>query len=334
MRWKAYLALAFAAGCGSLGGDSASDNVPSTGVIGWRKLPQQPGTSSIQEPHVLCSGGNSFSAPSAIRRADGSFLMFYVTPAGAIGSATGEDGIYDWSDRGLAVLPSPGPWSEVSIAEDGADLLLAASARDGSRIEFFRSTDGIVWSASGSLVASEAWQQGSIGGADLLRDGQSWIVLFDAAGRTAIGRADSSDGSTWTADPAPLFTAGDVRAAGWPIVEIASPGAGLDVTRPGSPLYKMWFSGRALHGAFPFDADWSVGFAGSFDGAAWTIYAGNPVLAQQNIDAPGFPTRFADESAASVIALDDDEYFMYFEQPFEDAAAGTTRPCVALAIIP
>ncbi len=329
-RGAGYLLLALAAGCGSLGAPAASDDTPNTGVAGWRKLSQRPGT-SIQEPYVLCSGGNSFTAPDALRLSDGSFAMWYVTPAGAIGSATGDDGIYDWSDRGLATLPDAGPWGEVSVAEDDAGLLMAATASDSSRVAFFRSTDGLAWTAAGTLVPSQAWQDGVIGGAELLHDGNAWILYFDGNHRGAIGRADSADGSTWTVGAAPLFTVAEARAAGWPVVEIGSPAAGLDTSRPGPPLYKLWFTGREVHGPFPPIAEWSIGFAGSFDGMLWELYGENPVLGQVIIDAPGLPIRFADERKASVIALPGDDYLMFFEQPFDDVTSGTVRPCVALA---
>lgn len=330
--WSAVAAVLLGAGCGSLGDAPTSDDLPNAGVIGWYLLPQKAGT-SIREPFVLCDAGGNRS-PAVVGVAPDEFRLWFVDGAGGIGSSTSSDGIYDWSAGAPVSLPGTGPWSDVSAAWDGTAFLLAAAAADGSRIELFRSADGSAWTAAATLTAQPDWEGGHIGGPSLLADTAAggWILFYTADARGAIGRASSADGTVWTRGTAPLFTAADVQgASGWPVLEIGAPAAGLDTSRPGPPVYKLWFDGTGLHGAFPSSVERSIGFAGSFDGLAWETYAGNPVFAEVELK-PGSPLAFGDEREPSVVALPGDEYRMYFEAPFEDAVAGTTRPCIAMAI--
>jgi hypothetical protein len=331
MRARHFALCLLAAGCGSLGAGPASDDVPNAGVTGWRKLASTPG-SSIIEPWVFCPDSGA-RAPAALRD-DTDYRLYYVTPAGAIGLAKGTGGIYDLADQGAVALPDPGPWDRVSVAHDGSQWLLAAGAADRSRISIFSSTDGASWTASTWITPDFPWEAGGVGSPALLRDPTGlWVLYFDGGQPAqAIGRATSPDAASFVPEPQPLFTVADARATGWPVTEIGEPGAGVDTSRPGPPVYKLWFSGRTVHGDFPFTSEWSIGFAGSFDGAAWSQYGLNPVLAQVTMDIGSLPT-FTDERSPSVIAYPDG-YRMYFEQPFEDFTSGLFRPCVALAQTP
>ncbi len=321
-------------GCGALGGDPTSDALPTAGVTGWRKLPQKPGT-SIREPFVLCASSN-YRAPSVVR-ADGGYRLWYTTTAGSIGLATAGDGIYDWSDEGPIDLPDAGPWGEAGVALHDGNYLLAAAAADRSRIALFDSTDGETWTTLSEVVPDAVWEGGGVGGPEPFRDPvrDLWILYYDAGvAPDAIAKAESDDGgATWSKGAGPLFTAADVRGRGWSAFEVGQPAAGIDTTRPGPPVYKIWFTGRQLFGTFPPGEDSSIGYAGSFDGELWTLYDENPVLAQKSIEVPGQPAVRTDERGPSVLSYGND-YRMYFEQPFTSALDDITRPCVALALAP
>lgn len=326
-----------AIGCGSLGADPASDEVPNAGVVGWRRLPQISGT-SIREPFVVCpDGADGFRAPSVVPLAGGGFRLWYTTPAGLVGTASGGDGIYDWAVEANVPLPGAAPYAEVGVARGDDDFLLAGSRADGSGIELYTSSDGIAWTAVTTLLPQESWESGNLAGAEPMWDrvNETWLLFYAGASGGGIGRAVSADGITWTRDAMPLFTLADVQSSsGWPVVGLGSPGAGLDTTRPGDPVYKIWFEGMAVHGPFPARYEPSIGFAGSFDGAAWTLYAQNPVFASILIDVPGKEPLFGDESAPSVVHLPGDDYLMYFEQPYQDPVTLVSRPCIALALTP
>ena len=333
----AALYVLAAIGCGSLGADPASDEVPSAGVTGWRRLPQTSGT-SIREPFVVCpDGADGFRSPSVVSLADGGFRLWYTTPGGVVGTALGGDGIYDWAVEGPVLLPAAVPFDEVGVARNDDTFLLAASRADGSGIDLYTSGDGTSWTAATTLLPQETWESGHLAGAEPLWDRVtgSWLLFFAGAGGAGIGRAESLDGTSWTRAAAPLFTTSEVAAAsGWGVVTLGSPGAGLDTSRPGGPVYKLWFEGAAFHGPFPAGLESSIGFAGSFDGVNWTLYGENPVFASILIEVPGKPPTFGEESSPSVVHLPGDEYRMYFQQTYADPTTNTTRPCVALALTP
>lgn len=333
----AALYVVAAIGCGSLGADPASDEVPSAGVTGWHRLPQISGT-SIREPFVLCpDGADGFRSPSVVALAGGGFRLWYTTPAGLVGTALGSDGIYDWVVEGPVLLPGAAPFDEVGVARNEETFLLAGSRVDGSGLELFTSPDGVVWAAAATLLPQESWEAGHLAGAEPFWDrvNEAWLVFFSGAAGAGIGRAESADGTVWTRALEPIFRTADVTAAGgWPVLTVTSPGAGLDTSRPGGPVYKLWFEGRAFHGPFPAGLESSIGFAGSFDGVTWTLYQENPVFASILIDVPGMPPTFGEESAPSVVHLPGDDYRMYFQQPYADPVTAVQRPCIALALTP
>lgn len=83
----------------------------------------------------------------------------------------------------------------------------------------------------------------------------------------AIGHATSTDGLSWTRDPAnPILSPGP--AGSWEERGVAAP----EVIYEGGQ-FKMWYSGNDNS-----NAPGSIGYATSPDGTLWTKYAGNPVI--------------------------------------------------------
>lgn len=307
--------------------------MPNAGVTGWRVLPTEAGT-AIVEPFVFCVPGGA-RAPAVVH-AGGAWHLWYVTATGAIARATATDGIHDWTDEGSIAIP--GSWSDVSVAGHDGEWRLAAGAADRSGISVFASTDAGIWTAAGSLPATAPWTGGDVGGPALLADGASggWLLFHDGASRHAIGVARSLDGTTWDDDDAPLLTPASIRAAtGWSVLAIGAPTAGLDTSRPGDPVYKLWFEAAELrHLATPSLDEVAdvIGFAGSFDATSFVPWRGNPVFQQRVIAIPGSPAMFTPTREPSVVA-DTYSYRMFFESPF-DLDGQPERPCIAVAVDP
>ena len=137
------------------------------------------------------------------------------------------------------------------------------------------SPDGITWTkdpANPVLTPgpSGSWDSKAIYAPTAVNTGASyhlWYTAQDAAGSTAIGRATSPDGSTWTKDPANPNLLPGARVAwgrvglGWPSV----------VHDGAAAFYHMTFNG--------YDgAQNTFGHASSSDGRTWAKSAANPVL--------------------------------------------------------
>ena len=321
-------------GCGTLGGPPASDRVPNAGVTGWHLLPAVPGT-SIQEPFVFCPQ-EGVSHPAVVHQGP-IWRMWLLTPDGNVRAASATDGLHDWTDDGPVDLPG-GPWVDISVAELDGDWRVAASSATGNLIRIFSSADASNWSASGSLAASAAWTAGEIGGPALLGDRAmgGWRLFHAGARGSAIGIASSPDGSIWTEADEPLFTTASIQSeTGWSVLAIGAPAAGLDVSRPDRPVYKLWFEASELRHLPTPSADELVeviGFAGSFDAEQWIVWSGNPVFQQRMITVPGAPTVFVPTREPSVVA-DGYTYRMFFDSPFA-LDGGPVRPCIAVALDP
>ena len=328
------LVAVLAAGCGSLGAGPASDRVPNAGVEGWHALAQVQGT-AIHEPYVFCPATGARD-PAALRLADGSYRLWYLDPTtGRISAGKATGGIYDWTDEGgVATLGTAGG---IGVAADASGFVLAAARADGSAVDLFHATaPSGPWTATSTFTAVGTWDAGRVSSPSLLVDPTSGdLELYFAAGAppSAIGRATLS-GAVWTEDAAPLFGTTDAGANGWPVLSVGGPWAGIDTSRPGGTVWKLWFTGEAPHGSFPFGIDGEVGFAGSFDGTTWAQYAGDPVYQDFTISLPPGPTPvYGDVREPSVIALPDDTYRMYYEDDYDDGVS-PPRPCVALAETP
>lgn len=146
-----------------------------------------------------------------------------------------------------------------------------------------------------------------------------WYLGFDPAAKPSgwtMGRADSSDGTTWT------------KYAGNPVLVPGEKGAWDDYYRGQATClnsmasslsvvtetYQMWYSGGSDSGP------WQIGYAGSSDyGATWNVYP-EPVL-------PSGPEGSFDEAEASQpsVWLDGSGYLMWytgFDADYRRAAIG------------
>lgn len=210
------LALVALAACGTLGGEGGGDrDLPMSGVGPFRKL----GAAEQHgvPPYVLDDRAVRFRDPEAVAAGDdrSTEVVLFVT-----GVAGGRDAILR------------------SRATD-ARSFYGTSAQTGARPKVV-------------LEATQPWEGGGVASPSVLRDGADWWLFYAGAG--GIGRARSSDGLSFVAEPAPVLALPGARA---PSVVRAADGA--------------WHMLYAMDGAL-----WE---ATSADGARFAAVKGGPVLA-------------------------------------------------------
>jgi predicted GH43/DUF377 family glycosyl hydrolase len=118
--------------------------------------------------------------------------------------------------------------------------------------------------------STNGWDNSNVLAAKIMYEGM-YRMWYTANGtidqRTNIGYATSPDGIAWTrygSQPVLRYGPGSWESHG-----VSAPSVWHDVT---ANLWKMWYAGRDFRG------NYSIGYATSPDGIAWTKYAGNPVV--------------------------------------------------------
>jgi len=147
------------------------------------------------------------------------------------------------------------------------------------------SPDGITWSAATTVLTAGApgsWDDAGVYVDSVMYDGGVFKMWYTGRQtsppptKNAIGYATSPDGITWTKHPGnPVLVSGVAPAWDSQFVREAS------VVKVGS-TYHMWYAGTSAWPAF------SIGYATSPDGLAWTKHPANPVL------GPGAPASWED----------------------------------------
>jgi hypothetical protein len=171
------------------------------------------------------------------------------------------------------------------------------------------------------LTATEAWEEGVVGSPSVIADPAGGLVMFYEGG-TAIGRAVSSDGVTWTKDPLPVLEGASSPSAvlvggeTWLFVTRAEPGIWRAVdgvldaapviaprtdsleafdrvsvadpfalvvpTLDGGQRIHLWFAGTT---DMPTEAT-AIGYAASFDGLEWLRFGGDKPMLIADAKAP------------------------------------------------
>ena len=204
-------------------------------------------------------------------------MMWYTGDSGSsparIGLATSTDGVNWQKSAGNPVLSPNQNWETEgivvgSVIHDGTFFRMWYAGYDSSwvaRIGYASSPDGITWTKLGSnpildVGASGSWDDGDVRGPAVIREGVAYHMWYEGNdGMTSrIGHATSSDGVSWTKDPAnPVLDVG--QTGHWDWLDVYSP----HVIVVGGQ-YVLWYSGETLPLA------WQMGYALSSDGSQWT----------------------------------------------------------------
>lgn len=111
------------------------------------------------------------------------------------------------------------------------------------------------------------WDNRNVYAAKVLFVGNGYLMWYTGNGVNSasprIGYAWSQDGVNWTRHPAPVLMPG---GSGWDAKGVSAPSV---LYKDG--LWHMWYAGKDI-------MHYSIGYATSSDGIAWTKYAQNPVL--------------------------------------------------------
>lgn len=250
--------------------------------------------------------------PNVLRDANGGYRMYFVgvaesTPdASSIGIATSPDG-KTWTPQAEPVITggggSGGGGFGIDVASpsvfkvgDKFHAVVSKGGANGREIALGMSNDGLTgWSIYNNAMAvlkpsdcgycnqDVDFPQALPDPLSLDANGKptAWVMFFNATSSNssgfnsvAIGRAQSSDGLTFTPEPAPLLS-GDLTGE----AILYSPRILVDGT-----VYKMWYSFArvgeisALFDLCDVNTKTNVGYATSDDGFYWIRSPSNPVL--------------------------------------------------------
>ncbi len=284
----AALALA---GCGTNSFPEANEGFDFAGTLRWTKVDQRPDVSNalgIQAVSLAARVGDELHDPCAIELDDGSIALYYATASsGTIGRTEAAAGSFDWQ-RVATVLEASESWEEGRVGgpsvlrRNGAFELWYAGG-DGAGIGRAVSSDGVHWSRQPStpvLDPAESWELGGVRAPAVAQapDGRLWMA-YEAGDGSAVGVASSSDGIEWSrvdGSPSNGPTGAALergRSGSWNEARVAAPALRIETTSLGRTVFHLWFEGMAGN-------DYSIGEAGSYDGALWTESPYDPVLAE------------------------------------------------------
>ncbi len=295
----ATLVAGLGCGAGAEEGGGGYD-LPSRLAGPYEKLPDDPDT-SIDEPIVLedPDGERAYYGPSALGPEDGSYTVYFTAEDGdgaaTILRAEGVD-LANEPREVAVVLEADAAWEATRLAhpavlmpgldgaayglfyEAGAGELGYADSPDGRT--FTRHADNpilspieseegawlghptAVWHEGAVLLYYTAGPPGALFVARIRESGGGAVSVerLDAspmaAGRTPVLEANPL--------PDPLSELFDARAVGGSSIFISN--------EAGRPVFDLWYAGQRA------DGDWTIGFAGSYDGLQFTRFEENPVL--------------------------------------------------------
>jgi hypothetical protein len=206
-----------------------------------------------------------------------------------VGFATSPNGLI-WTKgtpNPVLTVGPPGSWDDnestnMFVLKDDTDYKGWYLGRSGTTyaIGYATSPDGITWTKYGGnpiiKLSDIPWATPRIEYPFVIKEGgiyKMWYSAGTPSGK-AIGYATSSDGITWTHNPAPILTAG--LAGNWDSTGVYHP---FIIHRTSN--YEMWYAGLGYVASVLYI---KIGYATSPDGITWTKYSGNPVL---DVGLPG-----------------------------------------------
>jgi hypothetical protein len=315
-----------ASGCGALGGGGGGgDNLPNRGIAPYVRV--ELGDEEAPERHVLTpddAAATELREPAAVVDA-GRVLLYVEVRDRASGAAYVARTVSDADGTGfgpldVALTPEDAPdWAGArvgapSVLRDGDRWLMAFAFGDGEGIGLARSDDGerFVVDAAPLLTrdaALEAW----VGSPSLVRFGGALTLFYEARGAEADALAHVArarvDGTAATR-LGPVLSAGSgcIGADGaedpcWDRSGVGAPEVRVSRTATGRELLRLFYTGFAGKRG-------DLGFAASFDGADWSRFVFNPVVAESD-----------DEREATNVRLGD-AYLLYFVEVASGAAHG------------
>jgi len=290
----ATLVVGLGCGAGAEQGGGGYD-LPTRLAGPYEKLPDDSDT-AIDEPIVLedPAGERAYYGPSALGPTDGSYTVYFTAEAadGAahILRAEGVDLANEPSEVSV-VLEADAAWEATRLAhpavlkpglngvayglfyEAGAGEIGYADSPDGRT--FTRHADNPILSPTQSEEGAWVGHPTAVWHEDVVRlyytagpPGSLFLVDITAGGGDiTVERVDADPitaGRTPVLAPNPLLGLFDETAVGGASISISN--------EAGRAVFDLWYAGRRA------DGDWSIGFAGSYDGLLFKRFEDNPVV--------------------------------------------------------
>lgn len=316
------------AGCGLGWVDNHSggaEHLPTSGVGPYTKLLLDL-ESPANEPYVVTIFQANLVDPSALRRADGGYRLWFgnesiTTPP------TSE--IWMAELARLDDLPEFGPervlapdqaWEGTRVGSPCVIEVDSLSRSQNNRLDRSADNELVMFYQAGSDIASIGRAYSDNGGKTWVKhpgnpvlegfgspavaklpDG-SWLLYATRPDRPGIFRARSEDGLSWQADENPVIAPRPNLPDAFDRNAVFNPWLVITRTVTGNLHYGLFFDGLDQAGE---DGVHAIGWAGSFDGLDWQRYA--------NPDGPVLEAGPPSEQGPAVL-LEPDRGVMFFSQ--------------------
>lgn len=283
--WAWAVAAGALAGCAVQSGpEGGAADLPNAGILPFvvaeGDAPIDAKGKSYTRPWALPLPGGGYRAWIAEAEAKGPERIIAVDAPDAV----------TWSLEGAAVALSPSEaWEAGSVSAPCVRLDAGAWAMwyvggGGAGIGIAVSADGAAWTRgpSNPIFTPQGWEAEGAGldAPSVVSDGQTYRMYYLGGGGAGVGVAVSGDGLHWErlgAGPV-LAATGDPGDGTVPWDRDALTGLSVirDTTSADRPLYRLWYG--AARRKQSGDLEEAIGYAGSFDGLAFTRMEANPVI--------------------------------------------------------
>ena len=292
MRAPTSIVLAAAlAGCGLGVADDSSggrDALPLTGAGPFAKLPLDE-AKPLDEPWLLTDPVVEYGEPALVARPGGGLIVLVTRESAA--APEGDTTIWRTEQATLGALPDAPvevltadlSWEEGHVGApavvDTGDTLVMFYA-GGTGVGRADSHDGgRTWTKWPAPLLTNAASPG------VAYDGSTWLVAFvDPAGAIRIAR--SPDGHDFEVAPEPIVTARAADAKAFDHAAVGGPALAWLDEGTGRGHWALWYAGLKKVPAGTDDPVWAIGYAASWDGASWSLLAGNRPVAAGPSAAP------------------------------------------------
>ncbi|MCA9562243.1 MAG: hypothetical protein KC561_02080 [Myxococcales bacterium] len=313
-----FLALALLSGCGTIArGDGGGENLPTRGIIPFEKLTAPEDDDESTWPFVITGEEIDYSDPAPIVVGDELWLFAVeaTESSSRIVRFTSADGI-TFGDPSV-VLGAELAWQEGRLGSPsvvfyrGEYRLWYEAGTSAVAVGAARSADGVSWTSDPNPVLVST--DGEVLSAPAVTFFLDRLTMYvsstiqieddgETEARTRIVRVDSPDGATWTRGAIVLAPGEDCvgddgeATPCWDSKYVQAAGLRVSQSPTGRPLLDMWYTGGLNDNA-------NIGFAGSYDGTAFSRYDLNPIL-----DGRG------DENSPGIIEFGD-RLLLYYSGP-------------------
>lgn len=251
----------------------------STSAVFWVRVPNIAGSDETTIYMYYGNAGASDISDGLQTFGTYSFESWEYYNLGNLEGQTSSNTPDSWAEYGSNPVYSAGYYA--SVMRDGSLYRMYYSGGGGgfSSIGLATSADGLTWVDQGAVLskgAGGAWDDDAVWCPIVWKEDSTYHMMYTASdgSLTKIGHAASSDGASWTKDPAnPVFDGTGTwtlnHVEGWGVIKIGS-------------TYYLWFNDYGGAG------DRETGLATSADLVTWTPYQATSIFAGKRFCGDAF----------------------------------------------